>query len=61
MPDQGDEETNREHAVRPLELEKKWLKKYNSYETVHEAIGLAGTVPEIVTSGKEGLGVRKEA
>ena len=34
-------ETNREHAVRLLELENnKWLKKYNSLEKVYEAIGL---------------------
>ena len=35
----GEGESNREHAVRLLELEKKWLKKYDS-EKVYEAIGL---------------------
>ena len=34
------ETKNREHAVRLLELENKWLKKYNSLEKVYEAIGL---------------------
>ena len=33
-------ETNREHAVRLLELENEWLKKYNSLEKVYEAFGL---------------------
>ena len=36
----GEGETNQEHAVRLLKLEKKWLKNYDSLKKVYEAIGL---------------------
>ena len=36
----GDGETNREHAVRLMELQRKWLKEWTSVEKILEAIGL---------------------